>query len=312
MKRYNPIDIDALRAIRPLSSVVGQVVQLKRRGGGYMGCCPFHPDRTPSLSVSDELGLFHCFGCGAKGDVIGFVQAHQNVDFLAAIDILANGAALGNVRPPRAAKAAKRSDGVAHANEIWNGSSALVGSLAERYLAQVRYLPLDRLPPMPNIRFARTEYRGGSRKHPALVAAVRSLDGRLTGIQRTFLTDAGEKLPVDTPKMSRGDCLGGAIRIGRSSDELIVTEGIEDALAVLSEAPSASAWVAAGAGMMAKMLLPETCQIVTIAADNDEPGQRAAEAAAAAFDRPGRRVRIISPSPKYKDFNEQLIAESAA
>ncbi len=73
--------------------VISEYVELKRVGSQWMGRCPFHADRTPSFSVSGEKGLFHCFGCGASGDVIKFIEDIENVSFLEALQIL--GAKLG-------------------------------------------------------------------------------------------------------------------------------------------------------------------------------------------------------------------------
>ena len=69
--------------------VVGSVVPLKRSGSGHMGCCPFHKEKTPSFSVSESRGFYHCFGCGEHGDVIKFVQKYYNLDFSAAVERLA-------------------------------------------------------------------------------------------------------------------------------------------------------------------------------------------------------------------------------
>lgn len=83
-----PFDAGAIRASNPLSKVVGQYVKLTRRGEEYLGCCPFHGERTASFTVADDKGFYHCFGCGAHGDVIGFLMNHLGVDFQEACQIL--------------------------------------------------------------------------------------------------------------------------------------------------------------------------------------------------------------------------------
>lgn len=70
--------------------IVSEFVPLKKTGRSYMGVCPFHNDKGPSLSVSQEKQLFHCFGCGASGNVIGFVMRIKNLDYLDAISYLAD------------------------------------------------------------------------------------------------------------------------------------------------------------------------------------------------------------------------------
>ena len=61
--------------------VVSQHVYLRRTGKDYTGLCPFHTEKTPSFTVSPAKQMYHCFGCGAGGDVIAFIQAVQNCDF---------------------------------------------------------------------------------------------------------------------------------------------------------------------------------------------------------------------------------------
>ena len=85
---------DELRARLSVVDVVGRVVPLTRKGQNYWGCCPFHNEKTPSFSVNEEKGFFHCFGCGEHGDIISFTMKHNNMDFKSAITELANMAGL--------------------------------------------------------------------------------------------------------------------------------------------------------------------------------------------------------------------------
>ncbi|MBR1953729.1 MAG: DNA primase [Alphaproteobacteria bacterium] len=85
---------DELRARLSVVDVVGRVVPLTRKGQNYWGCCPFHNEKTPSFSVNEEKGFYHCFGCGEHGDIISFTMKHNNMDFRAAITELANMAGL--------------------------------------------------------------------------------------------------------------------------------------------------------------------------------------------------------------------------
>lgn len=86
------VDVAALKASLDLVEVVGRYVQLKRAGKEYQGLCPFHDERSPSFSVIPAKGFFHCFGCGAHGDVIGFYQRYTGKDFKDAIADLGGGA----------------------------------------------------------------------------------------------------------------------------------------------------------------------------------------------------------------------------
>lgn len=78
------IDTDHLRRTVSLAAVIGAVVKLQRRGDEWLGLCPFHRERTPSFTVQDAKGFYHCFGCGAHGDVIRFVADFHGLDFRAA------------------------------------------------------------------------------------------------------------------------------------------------------------------------------------------------------------------------------------
>ncbi|HYM29336.1 MAG TPA: DNA primase, partial [Steroidobacteraceae bacterium] len=74
--------------------VIGARVQLKKSGREFKACCPFHNEKTPSFSVVEEKGFYHCFGCGAHGDVIGFLMQTENLAFPEAVEQLAHRAGL--------------------------------------------------------------------------------------------------------------------------------------------------------------------------------------------------------------------------
>lgn len=87
--------LDALKQQSDLVAVVREHgIVLRRRGRTYFGLCPFHQEQTASLAVSREAGLYHCFGCGASGDVIRFVERTQQVSFPEAVRRLARRAGL--------------------------------------------------------------------------------------------------------------------------------------------------------------------------------------------------------------------------
>ncbi|MBC9822849.1 CHC2 zinc finger domain-containing protein [Terrabacter sp. MAHUQ-38] len=86
------VDVQAIRASHSLADVMAAAgIELHPRGHGWMACCPFHDDSTPSLSVEGVPDRFHCFGCGASGDVIDFVQRMRNLGFLEAVAELEGG-----------------------------------------------------------------------------------------------------------------------------------------------------------------------------------------------------------------------------
>ena len=91
---FPPGFLDELRNRIPLASLVGRQVRLIRRGRELAGLCPFHHEKTPSFYVVEDKGFFHCFGCGAHGDAVGYLMRAENLDFIEAIERLASEAGL--------------------------------------------------------------------------------------------------------------------------------------------------------------------------------------------------------------------------
>lgn len=82
--------MDELRDRLTLSDIVGRRIKLQRASAReYKACCPFHHEKTPSFTLNDDKQFYHCFGCGAHGDVIGFVMQHDNLTFIEALELLA-------------------------------------------------------------------------------------------------------------------------------------------------------------------------------------------------------------------------------
>lgn len=86
--------LDEIRAKVPIADVVGARVKLVRKGREYTGLCPFHNEKTPSFTVNEAKGFYHCFGCGAHGDVIKFEMEAGGLPFMDAVTKLANKAGL--------------------------------------------------------------------------------------------------------------------------------------------------------------------------------------------------------------------------
>src|ERR687883_458451 len=87
-------DVARVREATNMVAVVSEHVGLKRVGRRYQGLCPFHSEKTPSFTVNPELGLYHCFGCGAGGDAIRFVREVEHLDFVGAVERLAGRAGI--------------------------------------------------------------------------------------------------------------------------------------------------------------------------------------------------------------------------
>ena len=90
MVRYSEELIDEIRNSNDIVDIISQYVILKRSGRNFFGLCPFHKEKTPSFSVSPDKQIFHCFGCGAGGNVIHFISKIENVDFKESLEILAD------------------------------------------------------------------------------------------------------------------------------------------------------------------------------------------------------------------------------
>ena len=82
---YSREVIDEVISRNDIVDVISGYVKLKKNGSSYTGLCPFHNEKSPSFSVSGQRQLYHCFGCGAGGNVITFVMEYENMSFLEAV-----------------------------------------------------------------------------------------------------------------------------------------------------------------------------------------------------------------------------------
>ena len=156
MKRYSPQFLDKIRTRVPLTETIAQRVRLVRQGREHVGLCPFHNEKTPSFTVSEDKGFFHCFGCGVHGDVIAFVQRIDNLTFLEAVERLGRDGGTGAARasPPRRAHTAAADDAdterrIEHARQLWHRASPVASTIAEIYLKR-RGLTIE---PPPTLRY---------------------------------------------------------------------------------------------------------------------------------------------------------------
>ena len=87
-------DIVAVRDATDIVAVITKYTQLRRTGQRWVGLCPFHAEKTPSFSVNQELGLYRCWGCQVRGNVITFVREVEHLDFVGAVELLAGWAGM--------------------------------------------------------------------------------------------------------------------------------------------------------------------------------------------------------------------------
>ncbi len=86
--------IEEIRQANDIVTVIGSYFHLPRRGSTFKALCPFHKEKTPSFTVNEQRQIFHCFGCGAGGDVFRFVMDYEKVDFMTAVKMLARRAGI--------------------------------------------------------------------------------------------------------------------------------------------------------------------------------------------------------------------------
>lgn len=256
---------------------IAEALGAKKVGNRYMARCPLHGDNTPSLSLNagrDGQLLVYCFaGC----------DRHALLDEIRRI--MGGGRIV--CQPQRYEDEAEKKRRAAWAIEkVWSETRDVQpGDPVHKYLTETRRLPLEHIP--ADLRFhPRLGYYEGSPEpvghYPAMVAAIRDIEGRLTSLHRTYLTDDGRKLEGREPRKimtSASTIKGAAIRLGKITDgRLLVAEGIETAIAagILSELP---AWATCTAGGLEAVEIPPGVT-VTIAQDNDRAGRKAALALA--------------------------------
>jgi DNA primase len=278
-------------------------------GAEWTALNPRRHDRRPgSFRVNLRSGRWADFATGEGGGDPVSLYAYLFTNGRQGAAALALDSGRIAVRPLSAAKVAKAANPdanevrrIARARTIY-AAAGPIGGPAEAYLISRDLWPVAA---WTRLRTAvlRHPYAG---QHLAIVAPVTGTGGALEGIQRTFLTADGQKLPVRDAKLSLGRVRGGAIRLADPSAELVLCEGLEDGLSLAQELPGASVWAAPGAGMLAAMCLPPIVSSVIIAADNDAAGEQAARQAGERFANEGRQARIMRPDPIYKDWNDQL------
>jgi DNA primase len=132
---FPPGFLDELRARLSMSDIVGRKVSLKRKSGSeYAGLCPFHNEKTPSFTVNDKKGFYHCFGCGEHGDAVGFVMKTEGLSFPESVEKLAREVGL---QVPRATPAEReRAERAATLQEVVE--------LAARWFQKQLRLPVGR------------------------------------------------------------------------------------------------------------------------------------------------------------------------
>jgi Toprim domain-containing protein len=193
------------------------------------------------------------------------------------------------------------------ARRLFAMSKPIHGTIAEAYL---RTRGISALPETTSLRFhPRCYYTPGqhlpTETWPAIIAAVTTLDGIISGVQRTWLDPSGHgKAPVETPRRAMGFLLGNAVRFGVADDVLAAGEGVETMLSLRCALPTLPTAAALSANHLAAMLLPSGLRRLYIARDLDSAGEAAQAVLARRAEATG--IEAIALSPRLGDFNEDL------
>lgn len=266
-----------------------------RNGRGQAPCPVCQPERRRdqnALSLSQEDGktLLHCFKAGCS-----FVEiakaAHMPLDSVQ-IDFDAQ-------REHERKQAAYAAEKLAKARNLWNAAKPITGTKVEAYL-RGRAITCD----LPSaLRFMPDIYHGPS----ATWATAMVGDVSSGGVHRTYFDKKGSRLNKGA-KMMLGPCCGGAVQLSQGAGRLVVCEGIETGLSLLSGLLSgpATVWAALSTGGIKGLDLPTTPGKLTIATDGDAPGHEAGQVLANRATALGWKVSLL-PAPNGVDWNDVLM-----
>lgn len=309
--------VDEIKSRVPVSSVVGRAVKLRKAGHDLVGLCPFHQEKSPSFTVNDAKEFYHCFGCGAHGDIIRFVMDREGCGFREAYQRLASDD-LPTWTPSERAKAQaearledlqKEKD----ARQFYAEAQPISGTPGETYF-RARAITIA---PPPCVRFGmvpswRNKETGEwGRKRPAVICGAQDGTGAIVGIQRIFFKNDDPRLGKKDCKLSLGTIKGSALQLAQGERTIILAEGPEDGLSIMQEGPGLPVWVPFGTSMMPAVDYPASVRRVIIAGQNNTAGRIAANKAAIALSERGLEVSFAWPDRRYDDWNDQLRGAAA-
>lgn len=330
----SPQWLDELRARVTLSSVIGRTTRLTKAGHEFKACCPFHNEKSPSFTVNDQKGFYHCFGCGAHGDAIRWMTDQRGLSFMDAIKELAAEAGMEVPAPdPRAAQRAEQQsslhDVMAAAQDFYRAQlDTPEGAKARDYLASRRfdahtmerfgfgYSPGgrqalktalgqfdDALLIEAGLRIAVDDKEPYDRFRSRLTMPIHDARGRVIGFAARILDAEKKDAPKyinspDTPLFDKGRTLFNLHRAApasRSSGRVVVVEGQMDVIA-LAAAGIGEAVAPMGTALTERQLdmLWRMTEVPILCFDGDAAGQRAAMRAVA------RALPLLRPAHSLK------------
>lgn len=301
-----------------LDEVLSRLERPRRCAGGWVARCPAHDDHDPSLSIRE----------GDNGKVL--LKCHRGCDYARIRAALGEAPALRKSQSPTSALRAPADEKrrIEWARKLWREASEARGTIVQDYLfgraftgelpyarqteshinSQVDYSVGLAIP--ASLRFHRRLKHPSNVYLPAMVAAVQDANGSIVAIHRTFLKPDGTgKAEVEPNKLALGPVRGCSVHLTAGGVEVALCEGIETGLSIL-QATGIQVWVALGTSNLATVALPTFVRKVIVAADQDEPGIKAAKIAAEAYGSQGYQVSIVSPQTDKADWNDVLKRES--
>lgn len=313
--------VDAARDRHNLSDIIGRHTDLKKRGARELvGLCPFHSEKTPSFEVNDAKGTYHCHGCGAGGDAISFLMNKEGMHFRLAVETLSGDEFPTVSEEERIQRKLDderlTAERIALAREIWGKTVPAAGTAAEVY-ARSRGIVA---PLPPTVRFVMTprwrnpETGEVGRDLPAMACALQDVTGAVVGVQCIFLQEGGKRKfervrPDGTKakaKLTFGQIIGAALRLGPAREHIVSCEGPEDGLTLMQRLPDRSVWVSCGTALMSRMEFPDLVRSVCFAGDNGTAGHAAVAQAMDAARARGLMASETYPPDLFKDWNDEL------
>ena len=330
----SPQWLDELRARVTLSGVISRTTRLTKAGREFKACCPFHNEKTPSFTVNDEKGFYHCFGCGAHGDVIRWMTDQRGLSFMDAVKELASEAGMDVPAPdPRAAERKEQRDTLVDvmmaAQEWFAGNLRGPGGTRARDYLQSRgfdahtierfgfgYAPEDRQAlkqglsrfPEPmliegGLRIEVEERDPYDRFRGRLMLPIQDARGRVIAFGGRILDGANKDAPKylnspDTPLFDKGRTLYNLHRAApaaRQSGRMIVVEGYMDVIA-LAAAGIEECVAPLGTALTEQQieLLWRQVESPVLCFDGDAAGQRAAMRAVT------RALPLLRPAHSFR------------
>ena len=309
--------LDELRSRITLSTLIGRTVKVTRAGREYKACCPFHNEKTPSFTINDEKGFYHCFGCSAHGDAIRWMTDQRGLSFMDAVKELA--AEAGMEVPAADPRAAKKAEEAASLRDVVQGAAdwftqqldSSNGAPARDYLAKRGISdPTRRAFGFGLAPDSRSALKEALKKFPTamlvesgmliavddkepydrfrgrLMIPIRDARGRVIAFGGRIMGDGEPKYlnSPDTPLFDKGRLLYNidkASPASRQTNRIIVVEGYMDVIA-LAEAGIADALAPLGTALTEAQLglIWRMVPVPVLCFDGDAAGQKAAMRAA--------------------------------